>query len=109
MSYRVRTVATPALAAGLRLAGLPADDVADASAAAERVAALVQKPDLGILLVEQPLYDAFPPAARRELENRALPIVVPVPAATWEAPGDRAESYILELLRRAIGYRVKLK
>ena len=109
MSYRVRAIATPALAAGLRLAGLPADETEDPGAAAERVGALVQEPDLGILLVEQPLFDAFPPLLRRELENRALPIVVPVPRAAWGAATDRAESYILDLLRRAIGYRVKLQ
>ncbi len=109
MSYRVRAIATPALAAGLRLAGLPADETEDPVEAAERVSALVQEPDLGILLVEQPLFDAFPALLRRELENRALPIVVPVPRAAWGAVTDRAESYILDLLRRAIGYRVKLQ
>ena len=109
MSCRVRAIATPALAAGLRLAGLPADDAEDPVAAAERVAALVEEPDLGILLVEQCLFDAFPPVYRRELENRALPIVVPVPRATWGTVTDRAESYILDLLRRAIGYRVRLQ
>lgn len=109
MSYRVRAVATPALATGLRLAGLPTDDAADAATAVDLVAALCEEPDLGILLVEQPLLDAFPPAFRRDVENRALPILVPVPRAVWGAPTDRAEQYILELLRRAIGYRVKLQ
>ncbi|HEX8726858.1 MAG TPA: V-type ATP synthase subunit F [Gemmatimonadaceae bacterium] len=109
MSYRVRAVATPALAVGLRLAGLPTDEANDAAAAADRVNALVQEPDLGILLIEQPLFDAIPAALRRELENRAVPIVVPVPRAAWGAVTDRAEAYILELLRRAIGYRVKLQ
>ncbi len=109
MSYRVRAVATPALAAGFRLAGLPADDAGTPAAAAERVAALVDAPDLGILLVEQPLYDAFPAAARRDLESRALPIVVPVPRAGWEGGPPPGEAYILELLRRAIGYRVRLQ
>ncbi|MHB1861563.1 MAG: V-type ATP synthase subunit F [Gemmatimonadaceae bacterium] len=109
MSFRVRAVASPALASGLRLAGLPADDAASSALAAERVMRLVEAPDLGILLVEQPLFDAFPPTLRRDLENRALPIVVPVPRAGWDAATGRAEAYILELLRRAIGYRVRLQ
>ncbi len=109
MSYRVRALATPALAAGLRLAGLPADEVEDAAAAAERVSALIEEPDLGILLVEQPLFDGFPAGLQRALEDRALPIVVPVPRAAWGAATDRAEAYILDLLRRAIGYRVRLQ
>ena len=109
MTSRVRAIATPALAAGLRLAGLPVDDAANAATAAERASALAGDPELGILLIEQPLFDAFPAALRRDLENRALPIVVPVPTAAWGTARDRAESYILELLRRAIGYRVRLQ
>ncbi len=109
MSYRVRAVASPALAAGLRLAGVPVDEAETVLATADRMAALAAQPDVGIVLVEQPLFDALPAAVRHELENRALPIVVPVPHATWGAPADRAEAYILELLRRAIGYRVRLQ
>jgi vacuolar-type H+-ATPase subunit F/Vma7 len=48
-------------------------------------------------------------AARREVERRAVPIVVPVPAPEWEAGRGAAEDIILELLRRAIGYRVRLR
>ncbi len=109
MSYRIRAVASPPLAAGLRLAGVPADDALSAAAAAERVSELAADPELGIVLVEQPLYDAFAAPLRHELETRALPIVVPVPSPRWGAPAGRAERYILELLRRAIGYRVRLR
>ncbi|MDE3129340.1 MAG: ATPase [Gemmatimonadota bacterium] len=109
MSYRIRAVASPPLAAGLRLAGIPADDAPSPAAAGERVAALAADPELGILLVEQPLYEALADPLRHELETRALPIVVPVPVPRWGAPADRAEAYILELLRRAIGYRVRLQ
>lgn len=109
MSYRIRALATPALAAGLRLAGVPTDDTVDGPDAMERASTLLEQPDLGILLIEQPLFDALPPAFRRDIENRALPIVVPVPRAAWGAATDRAEQYILELLRRAIGYRVRLQ
>jgi vacuolar-type H+-ATPase subunit F/Vma7 len=109
LSHRIRAVASPPLAAGLRLAGVPADDVPSAAAAAERVTQLAADPELGILLVEQPLYDAFTAPLRHDLETRALPIVVPVPVPRWGAPADRAEAYILDLLRRAIGYRVRLQ
>ncbi|HUX32803.1 MAG TPA: V-type ATP synthase subunit F [Gemmatimonadaceae bacterium] len=109
MSYRVRAVASPALAAGLRLAGLPTDDAETPEIAAARVAALVDDPALGILLVEQPLLEGFPPLVRQALEARAVPILVPVPRAEWGAPTGRAEAYILDLLRRAIGYRVRLQ
>ncbi|HVZ78619.1 MAG TPA: V-type ATP synthase subunit F [Gemmatimonadaceae bacterium] len=109
MSYRVRAVATPALAAGLRLAALPCDEAASAADAADRVAELTQAPELGILLIEQSLFDALPAAQRRDLEHRSVPIVVPIPRVSWEEEPGIGEAYILDLLRRAIGYRVRLQ
>jgi vacuolar-type H+-ATPase subunit F/Vma7 len=109
VTWRVRAVTGPALAAGFRLSGIAADEVPDADAAAARVGALGARGDVGIILVEQRLLDDMGDAARREVERRAVPIVVPVPAPEWEAGRGAAEDIILELLRRAIGYRVRLR
>lgn len=98
-----------ALASGFRLAGVPvdeADDVADASEALARIAAL---PDAGVILLQQEWFDALPDAQRRLLERRPAPIVVPVPRVEWSADRGTAGSYLLDLLQRAIGYRVRLQ
>jgi hypothetical protein len=34
---------------------------------------------------------------------------VPFPGPAWEARGEAAEAYIVELLRQVIGYRVRLR
>lgn len=104
----MRVVASPALAAGFRLAGLAVDEVLSPDETADRLAIAAAQPDLGILLVEQALLDAVPAPARHDAERRALPILVPIPAPNWDGQNADAESYILELLRRAIGYRVRL-
>lgn len=109
MSGRVRVLATPAIAAGFRLAGLVVDTVRPGEDAADRLLAIVARPDLGILIVEQSLLDAVPNDTRRDVERRALPIVVPMPPPAWSEARADAEAYILELLRRAIGYRVRLQ
>jgi len=109
MSWSVRVLATPALASGFRLAGLVTDDVANTDDIGPLLAARSAEPGLGILIVEQRLLDAAPDVVRREVERRPVPIIVPVPTPAWgERPAD-AEELILELLRRAIGYRVKLR
>ncbi len=107
--WTVRAVTTPALASGFRLAGIPADDVPDATTAAVKLGTLAADPGLGILLVEERLLNESPENVRREVERRPVPIIVPVPTPSWGAPTGDAEGLILELLRRAIGYRVKLK
>ena len=109
MSWRVRVLASAATAPGYRLAGLTVEEVMHLADSGERLAGAAADPDVGILLVEQQLLDAVPPAMRRAVERRALPIVVPIPAPNWTHAPLEAESYIVELLRRAIGYRVRLQ
>lgn len=105
----VRAITGPALASGFRLAGLTVDEVSDAREAAVRLERLAALPDTGVVLVEQDWFDALPDALRRSLERRPVPIVVPIPRVSWVADRGRAEAYILDLLQRAIGYRVRLQ
>ena len=111
MKRFVRAVTSPALAPGFRLAGLVVDESdagEDPSVIGDRLMTAADNPETGILLIEQALFDAAPEAIRRDLERRAVPILVPVPGPTFAVPGRGAEDYILDLLRRAIGYRVRL-
>jgi vacuolar-type H+-ATPase subunit F/Vma7 len=65
--------------------------------------------DIGVLLVEEAFYDAIRGSAKRVLERRAVPMIVPFPGPSWAAPEEEAEAYLVEILRRAIGYRVRLR
>jgi vacuolar-type H+-ATPase subunit F/Vma7 len=109
MSYVVRVVSRPPMAAGFRLAGLAVDEARSSGEAGRIVERLAGDPGTGILLVEQDLYDGLAAPLRQALERRPLPIVVPVPQAEWARGRRRAEDYILDLLQRAIGYRVRLQ
>ena len=108
MKRTVRVVSRAPVAAGFALAGLRAAP-ATADEASERVRALARDPDVGVLLVEDTLYDALPPDLRRGLARRPLPMVVPFPGPHWAAPGAGAEAYVIELLRQVIGYRVRVR
>ncbi len=109
MTRRVRALASPAVAAGLRLAGIPAQAVTADEEPRDRLFALADDPDVAVLLVEAPVLAALPEVDRRDLERRAVPILVSFPAPAWDDARAGAESYVLELLRRAIGYRVRLQ
>ena len=109
MRTTVRAIALPAAAAGLRLAGLAADEVPTPAAAPARILALADRQDVGLLLVEQDLLDAVPDVERRALLDRPQPIVVPFPAPVIGVSGAPADLIIREILQRAIGYRVRLK
>lgn len=108
MTGDVRLLARPALAPALALAGLPVLEAGTGAEAAKRLDELRRDPKAGVLLVEDALYDALPEETRREIAAAPLPMVVPFPGPVWAARPP-AEEYVVELLRRAIGYRVKIR
>jgi vacuolar-type H+-ATPase subunit F/Vma7 len=109
VSYSVHVVCAPAVASGFGLAGLHTTGVATAEQAEQRVRDLLSDAEMGVILMEQPLYGALSPELRRELARRPLPIVVPFPTAQWGPRPEGPDAYIIELLRQAIGYRVRLR
>jgi vacuolar-type H+-ATPase subunit F/Vma7 len=106
----VTVVCPPAEAAGYRLAGLAPRLAADGDEPAVVLRELLalppgQRPT--VLLVAERLEAALPPAARRELRRDPLLAVVPVPGPAAGRPAP--EAFLLEILRQAIGYRVRLR
>ena len=61
-----------------------------------------------MLLIDERLHRGLPEEMRRELSRRPLPMIVPFPGPSWAEQRD-PDAYVLELLRQAIGYRVRLK
>jgi vacuolar-type H+-ATPase subunit F/Vma7 len=81
-----------------------AEDGAGASAALSRLGA----GGVGVVLVEDGLYADLPQETRRAIASSPLPMIVPFPGPTWVVRPP-AEEYIVELLRQAIGYRVRIR
>ncbi|MGE0461720.1 MAG: V-type ATP synthase subunit F [Vicinamibacterales bacterium] len=106
MALNVRVVCRPTLAAGFELAGLAVTRAADAGAAGDQLKRLAADPDVGLVLVDDGLYRLVPADLKARLDRQALPVVAPIPAPDWDAR-IAAEAYILEILRQAIGYRVR--
>lgn len=105
MELSVRVLCRPELAPGFELAGVSPDtaDAADAGDVLERLAA---DPAVGVVLLEERLRRAIPAETLRRVDRRARPIVVPFPSPSW-AGRSAAEEYVVELLRQAVGYRVR--
>lgn len=106
MALSVRVLCRPLLVAGFRLAGVPASAVDGAAAAVDEMKRLSADPSVGMVLVDDELFRAFPRELVARLDRRAVPVVVPFPAPAWAATGA-AEAYVLDILRQAIGYRAR--
>ncbi|MBX6363837.1 MAG: hypothetical protein IRZ00_08215 [Gemmatimonadetes bacterium] len=108
MPCTLRAVCSPEVAVGFELAGIRAERAATPAEGAARVRRALEEPGLGVLLVEERLFDALTAEDRRELGRRPLPLVVPFPSPAWGAASS-PEARIVEILRQAIGYRVRLR
>jgi vacuolar-type H+-ATPase subunit F/Vma7 len=109
VKLRLHALARAGLAEGLGLAGIPFAAVASVEEGAERLGELVLAAAPQALLVEESLVDAMSPAARRRLARQTLPIVLSVPGPARALGGSRADEEVLEILRRAVGYRLRLR
>jgi len=105
---RLVVIASPGLSAGFALAGVPVFEATDGIDAARQIDRLVDEVNAGVVIIDEPLYRDLPEEVRRNLRRSVLPVVIPVPGPDWTTEST-AHEYIVEILRRAIGYRVKLQ
>jgi V/A-type H+-transporting ATPase subunit F len=106
--YRFGVVTRRGDGLGFRLAGAPVEEV-DEAAVAERFKALLADPGLGVLAVEEELLKQVPEALLEKVGREGVPVLLPFAFPRhWEEAG-RGEQYAATLIRRAIGYHVKIQ
>ena len=102
----VRVLCRPELAPGFELAGLAPVHAEHGVAAAQAIARLCAEAGTGIILIDDALYRELPRDFISRLDREALPILAPVPVPRWDERAV-AEAYVMDILRQAIGYRVR--
>jgi len=108
MSERVGVIADPVATVGFRLAGLKPRVVESAEGAAAALDEMLRDPRWGVILVQEDLMPSPEPGSAQRASS-GLPILVPFPSPGLERTLGDAEAYVAELLRRAVGYRVRLR
>lgn len=100
----LRLLTRPGLGLGFRLAGL---DVAEVAAGAEGAAlrAAGADPTLGVVAVDEAILAAAPAHVLARLRARGAPVVLSLPLGDV---GHGAGGEVARLLRRALGYAVRL-
>lgn len=104
---RVAVAVRPGDGLGFRLAGAAVEEV-ERGAEAAAFRALLADPRVGVVAVEEEVLRAVPARLVRRARDRGVPVVLPfaLPRARGEA--GRGEAYVAALIRRAVGYAVKL-
>lgn len=106
--YWFKVATRPGDGLGFRLAGAEVEEINDAEAA-DRFRALLADPDLGVLAVQEELLGLVPQALLEKIGREGVPVLLPfaIPRR-WQEAGRGAE-YVATMIRRAIGYHVKIQ
>ncbi len=105
---RLAVITTPQSSAGFALTGVSVFPEANGVSAARRIELLITKSEASVVMIEDALYEDLPEDLRRVLRYKTTPVVIPIPGPNWGAEST-AHDYIVDILRRAIGYRVRLQ
>lgn len=103
----VGVVAEPAVAVGFELAALAVAHAGDPSAAREAARELASDPDVGVILIQEELVDDLL-ELEADLRGVGGAVLVPFPGPVWTERPGAAREHVARILRRAIGYQVRL-
>jgi len=104
---RVAVIAEPAVCLGFGMAGLRTRSAGSVAAASGLLDEMTQAEEIGVILVQEELARGWERGA--EQRSAALPIVVPFPGPSGAPVPGAAAAYVAEILRQAVGYRVRLR
>jgi V/A-type H+-transporting ATPase subunit F len=101
-------VTRPGDGLGFRLAGARVEEIARGEEAA-RLLPILAAPDSGVVAVVDDILEAVPESVRDRAARSGLPVIFPFSLPRRLAEPGHAESAIGLLIRRAIGYHVRLR
>lgn len=102
----VQIICRGVAAAGFKLTGVDVQVVQDVESSGVFLDRAVEDDEVAIVITEREIYDHFVADKGVQWKQPALPIIVPFPGPQWRQ--EVGESHLIDLLRRAIGYRIKL-
>ncbi len=93
---------------GFRLAGAEVMEVSAPPAAEALLRECMTNGKYGIILISEDYISHFDLKTRNIIEESTVPLVIPIPVRMkWELEGSRSD-YIDDIVKRAIGYQIRL-
>jgi vacuolar-type H+-ATPase subunit F/Vma7 len=103
---RLVVITTPDLVLGFQLAGVEAHSVSKPEKAQALLRDLMHDEDASLIAVRQDLLKGIDPRLQRQIDTSYRPIVMAIPGGGLALPGEGRQRYIVELIRRAIGFHI---
>jgi len=105
---RIAVIADPESAQGFRLSGLEAHAARTAEEARAKLEELLQKGGYALVAVEGDLLPEPEKAVERLMRGKDLPVLLPIAGLKEAFQNPDVEGYMRELVRRTIGFDIKL-
>ena len=106
--HRVAVICTETLGSGFKLAGTEVRIVHDVETASRQLRQLLADSNYGLVLLEQELMDGLDERMLRAVDANDVPLVVPFPSLKPEAWEQDEREYIQAMVRRAIGFQIRI-
>lgn len=108
--YKILAIVGSEVVNGFILAGIEAVHVKSKEEAKQTLMDNLSKNKYGIIIIEEALYEGLDLHLRKTIDKGSLPLVVPLPMEMKWKEGDFStkSDYIARLIRRIIGYNVKI-
>ncbi|MDF1535471.1 MAG: V-type ATP synthase subunit F [bacterium] len=105
----VLVVGQPEIVEGFGLTGARFEAVTDPDRVEWLVTELMRNRDTGIVIITEDLYNQIPEKLRVKAEASARPLFITLPRPVGRELWDEREDLISRIIRRAIGYRLKIR
>ncbi|UCF30378.1 MAG: V-type ATP synthase subunit F [bacterium] len=105
----ILVIGQPEIVEGFSLAGADVETCSDPSRLEWRVMDLLRGRSHGIVIITEELYESLPEKVRLKAEESGRPLFITLPRPRGEDFWTEQEDMITRIIRRAIGYRLKIR
>ena len=102
-------ITAPGDSIGFRCAGLECREAGPGEDISSMLLAIQVEGRYGLVVIEDRLYSRVSDSAMKRLRKKALPIILPINVPQRWGVVEGEESPVVRLIRRAIGYQIKIK
>lgn len=107
---KVLAIVNPEVSRGFKFSGVQIKSTPSPELAKRHLLDALRSRDYGIIIIDEDYLSSFDEHTRHLVEESIVPLIVPVPLEMrWREKAARSDSYVQEMIRRAIGYHIKIR
>lgn len=109
--FKILAIVEREISRGFRFSGVDIKVAESSELAKKLLLETMRKKDYGVVIIDEGYLNGFDEPTKKLVEDSSSPLIVPVPLEMkWHKNNKKKEdTYVREMIRRAIGYQIKIK